>query len=112
MKKTVITFGLISGAISSLLMVGGTMPLAEKIGFDKAEYLGYSILILSFLFGVFWDPLLPGHRGRRPDHLCQGVCGGRRNHSCLERLLRSELGAPVLQFQRSARFHRQICSVH
>src|SRR5215831_15021262 len=53
MKKRVITFGLISGGISSLLMVGGTMPLAEKIGFDKAEYLGYSILILSFLMVFF-----------------------------------------------------------
>src|SRR5215510_1965763 len=52
MKKTVITFGLISGAISSLLMVGNTL-FADKIGFDKAGYLGYSILILSFLMVFF-----------------------------------------------------------
>jgi len=52
MKKTVITFGLISGAISLLLMVGNTL-IADKIGFDKAEYLGYSILILSFLMVFF-----------------------------------------------------------
>jgi len=52
MKKTVITFGLISGAISLPLMVGNTL-IADKIGFDKAEYLGYSILILSFLMVFF-----------------------------------------------------------
>jgi len=47
-KKNILTFGLISGAISSLLMVATTF-FADKIGFDKGEYLGYTIIVLSFL---------------------------------------------------------------
>src|SRR5215471_15505030 len=49
MKRTVLTFGLISGAVSMLMMVVVTMPLAGKIGFDKAEILGYTTIVLSFL---------------------------------------------------------------
>jgi hypothetical protein len=49
MKKTVLTFGLISGAISSSLMMLVTMPLAERIGFDNSEVLGYTTIVLSFL---------------------------------------------------------------
>jgi hypothetical protein len=48
MKKTVLTFGLISGAISSLMMVV-TLPFMDQIGFDRAEILGYTTLVLSFL---------------------------------------------------------------
>ncbi|HMF01809.1 MAG TPA: DUF4199 domain-containing protein [Terriglobia bacterium] len=48
MKKIVLTFGLISGAILSLMMVV-TMPFVDKIGFDKAEILGYTTMVLSFL---------------------------------------------------------------
>jgi hypothetical protein len=48
MKKTVLIFGLISGAISSLLMAGN-MSLVDKIGFDKGTYLGYTAIVLSFL---------------------------------------------------------------
>jgi Protein of unknown function (DUF4199) len=48
MKKTVLTFGLISGAVS-MLMMAITMPFAGKIGFDKAEILGYTTIVLSFL---------------------------------------------------------------
>jgi len=52
MKKTVLTFGLISGAVSSLMMVA-TVPFADKIGFDKGEFLGYTIIVLSFLLVFF-----------------------------------------------------------
>ena len=42
MKKTILTFGLISGAISSLMMVA-TVPFADKIAFDhRAEAIGPS----------------------------------------------------------------------
>ena len=34
MKKTVLTFGLIAGAILSLMMLG-TLPFMDRIGFDK-----------------------------------------------------------------------------
>lgn len=52
MKKTIITFGLISGVISSLLMVG-TIPFFHRIGFDTALILGYTGIVLSFLLVYF-----------------------------------------------------------
>jgi hypothetical protein len=52
MKKTALTFGLISGAISSLMMVA-TMPFAHRIGFDKALVVGYTTIVLSFLLVFF-----------------------------------------------------------
>jgi hypothetical protein len=52
MKKTVLTFGLISGAISSLLMVA-TVPFAHKIGFNKALVVGYTTIVLAFLLVFF-----------------------------------------------------------
>ena len=54
MKKVVLTFGLISGAISSLMMLA-TVPFVDKIGWDKGEILGYTTIVLSALlifFGV------------------------------------------------------------
>lgn len=52
MKKTVVTFGLISGALSSLMLVG-TVPFKDRIGFDKAEVLGYTTIVVSFLLVFF-----------------------------------------------------------
>lgn len=54
MKKTVLTFGLISGLIMSVLM-GGSLLLADKIGSGHSLTLGYTIMVASFLliyFGV------------------------------------------------------------
>jgi len=51
-KKTIITFGLISGVISSLLMVC-TIPFFHRIGFDTALILGYASIVLSFLLVYF-----------------------------------------------------------
>ena len=48
MKKSVLTFGLISGAISSGMMFA-TVPFADRIGFDKGEIIGYTTNVLSFL---------------------------------------------------------------
>jgi hypothetical protein len=52
MKKTIITFGLISGAISSLMMVA-TMPFLHRIGFSKGLIVGYTSIVLSFLLVYF-----------------------------------------------------------
>jgi Protein of unknown function (DUF4199) len=52
MKKTVLTFGLISGAISSVMMVA-TVPFADRIGFDKGAVVGYTAMVLSFLLVFF-----------------------------------------------------------
>jgi hypothetical protein len=54
MKKTVWTFGLISGAIISILMLA-TIPFQDEIGFDHGLLVGYTTMVLAFLliyFGV------------------------------------------------------------
>ena len=52
MKKTVLTFGLISGAISAAMMLV-TLPFVDKIGFEKGEILGYTVMVLSALMVFF-----------------------------------------------------------
>ena len=52
MKKTVLTFGLISAAFSSVMMLL-TVPFIDRIGFDRGEYLGYTLILLSFLLVFF-----------------------------------------------------------
>jgi uncharacterized protein DUF4199 len=52
MKKTVLTFGLIGGAIMAAMMAA-TMPLLDKIGFDKGEIVGYTTMILAFMLVFF-----------------------------------------------------------
>lgn len=54
MKKTVLTFGLISGAILSAMMLA-TVPFMDAIGFDRGAIIGYMSMVLAFLlifFGV------------------------------------------------------------
>ncbi len=48
MKKTVLTFGLISGAIMAAMMFA-TLPFVDKIGFDKGIIVGYTTMILGFM---------------------------------------------------------------
>jgi hypothetical protein len=69
MKKTVLTFGLISGAISAAMMLG-TLPFVDKIGFEKGEILGYTTIVLSALLVFF------GVRSYR-----ENVAGGRLTFS-------------------------------
>ncbi len=52
MKKAVLTFGLISGAIMALMMFA-TLPFVDRIGFDKGAIVGYTSMILSFLLVFF-----------------------------------------------------------
>jgi len=52
MKKTVLTFGLISGAVSSLMMVA-TLPFRHRIDFDHGYIVGYSSIVLSLLLVFF-----------------------------------------------------------
>jgi hypothetical protein len=52
MRKTVLTFGLISGAISSLMMIA-IVAFGDRIGFDKGPVLGYTSIVLSFLLVFF-----------------------------------------------------------
>jgi preprotein translocase subunit SecF len=53
MKKTILTFGLISGAVSSVMMAV-TVPFHDRIGFEKGGYiLGYTTIVLSMLLVFF-----------------------------------------------------------
>ena len=53
MKKTILIFGLISGVISSTLMLA-TIPFMDKLGHGNAAYVfGYTAIVLSFLLVYF-----------------------------------------------------------
>jgi hypothetical protein len=54
MKRHVLIFGLISGAISSAMMFI-TLPLLDRgiINFDNGELIGYTAIFLSFLLVFF-----------------------------------------------------------
>lgn len=52
MKKTILTYGLISGIISSALM-GATVPFLHKLGGNTGYIFGYTAIILSFLLVYF-----------------------------------------------------------
>ncbi len=94
MKKTVITFGLISGLISTLLMVG-TMPFVHRIGNDKALILGYTSIVLSFLLVYFG---IRSYRDNVADgHISFGKAFGVGNlhHADFVHVLRGDLGSFV-----------------
>ena len=52
MRKIVLTFGLISGAVLSLLMLA-TVSFADRIGFDRGVIVGYTTMVLAFLLVFF-----------------------------------------------------------
>ena len=52
MKKTVLTFGLISGVIVTILM-SITTVFADRIGFDRAIIVGYTSMLVAFLLVFF-----------------------------------------------------------
>ena len=70
MKKTVLTFGLISGLIISVLM-DGSLLLADKIGSSHSLVLGYANMVASFLLIYF------GIRSYRDNTLAGQISFGR-----------------------------------
>src|SRR6185369_3443279 len=52
MKRTVLTFGLISGAIISAMMLA-TVPFIHRIGFNRGMVIGYTTMVLAFLLVFF-----------------------------------------------------------
>jgi hypothetical protein len=52
MKKIVLTFGLISGAVLSVMMLL-TLPFMDRIGFSRAEVIGYATMVAAFLLVFF-----------------------------------------------------------
>ena len=52
MKNTVLKFGVYSGLVSAALMLA-TVPFMHQIGFDKGLFVGYTAMLISFLFVYF-----------------------------------------------------------
>jgi hypothetical protein len=52
MKKTVLTFGLISAAVMAALMLA-TVPFMHKIGMNRGLVIGYTTMVLAFLLVFF-----------------------------------------------------------
>jgi hypothetical protein len=48
MRRIVLTFGLIAGAILSVMMLVA-MVFKDQIGFDRAAVIGYTTMVLAFL---------------------------------------------------------------
>jgi hypothetical protein len=70
MKKTVLTYGLISGVMISVLM-GGSLLVANKIGNTHSMVLGYTMMVASFLLVYF------GIRSYRDNTLAGQISFGR-----------------------------------
>jgi Protein of unknown function (DUF4199) len=70
MKKTVLTFGLISGLLISVLM-GGSLLLAQIIGSGHSLLAGYTVMVASFLLIYF------GVRSYRDNNLSGQISFGR-----------------------------------
>ena len=70
MKKVVLTFGLISGVMISVLM-GGSLLIADKIGSGHSMVLGYTMMVASFLLIYF------GIRSYRDNNLAGQISFGR-----------------------------------
>ncbi|MEI9980513.1 MAG: DUF4199 domain-containing protein [Edaphobacter sp.] len=71
MKKTILTFGIISGILSSVMMCG-TIPFLRDLNHgNKGYYLGYTAIVLSFLLVFF------GIRSYRDNLANGGITFGR-----------------------------------
>ncbi len=52
MRKIVLAFGLIAGAILSVMMLL-TIPFQDQIGFDRGVVIGYTTMVIAFLMVYF-----------------------------------------------------------
>lgn len=67
MKNTILKYGLLSGGVSALLMTA-TIPFVDQIGFEYGTIIGYTEMVISFLFVYFGirsyrDTVLDGRIG-------------------------------------------------
>lgn len=70
MKKTVLTFGVLSGVVSALMMFI-TVLFIDQIGWDNGVFVGYTAIVLSLLFVYF------GIRSYRDNQLGGTITFGR-----------------------------------
>ncbi len=52
MRKTIFRYGLISGLLCAAMVAAAT-PLENRSGFDHGYYIGYTLIVLSFLLVFF-----------------------------------------------------------
>lgn len=52
MRRVILTFGLISGGILSVMMLL-TIPFQDRIGFDRGMVIGYTTMVIAFLMVYF-----------------------------------------------------------
>jgi hypothetical protein len=52
MRRIVLTFGLIAGAVLSAMMLI-TLPFHDEIGFDRSAIVGYTTMVLAFIMVFF-----------------------------------------------------------
>ncbi|MGQ0763350.1 MAG: DUF4199 domain-containing protein [Acidobacteriota bacterium] len=52
MKKIVLVFGLISGALMAIFMFA-TMPFVDRVGMDRMLFVGYTGIVLAFMLVFF-----------------------------------------------------------
>lgn len=62
MRKIVLTYGLIAGALLAAMM-WLTLPFMDRIGFDHGMVVGYTTMVLAFLLVYFG---VRGHRDQLP----------------------------------------------
>ena len=99
MKRIVLTFGLIAGAILSVMMVV-SMRFIDQIGFDKGEIIGYTTMVLAFLmvyFGVrsYRDDVRRGRKRARTGQKAHGPAEERFGNRVWFRLLGKGHDLPV-----------------
>jgi len=102
MKKTVLTFGLIAGAIVSFFMVLA-LVFKDAIGFDRGEIVGYTSMVVAFLFIYFGVRAYRDNVGGGTVSFGRGVAVG-----SLIAVLASAcyLGGDLLQLH--SRLHREV----
>jgi len=71
MKRTIIKYGLLSGAMAAVLMIS-TVLISMKMGLDAGALLGYIMLVISFM--VIWFAMLSYKKSMGGARLSFGTC--------------------------------------
>ncbi|MFN0035615.1 MAG: DUF4199 domain-containing protein [Saprospiraceae bacterium] len=53
MKQTILRYGLLSGAVAAVLMIGTSLYFKSTMDFENGHYYGYAGILLSMLFVYF-----------------------------------------------------------
>ena len=96
MRKIVVTFGLISGAISSLIMIA-LVTFGDRIGFDRGAVIGNTSIVLSFLMVFFGVRTYRDNIGNGQITFLESLCRRPLHYSGFLHLLCRNVGSDLLQ---------------